>query len=262
LVDIHSHIVPAIDDGVRDLEESMALMAMESEGGTRIIVATPHVTNVQELRDSGQIVEKTAILNEELARRGISIRAIPGAELYPSTIILNALDSGRPITVGGHAKHVLVDLPLGGFPHDLGVLLYELQSRGICPILAHPERTGPVQHDIGVLTGFLERGIVCQVNAASLYGRYGEPAAKLARKILTNQWAHFLASDAHRPGSSPILARGISNIKDSVSEEYLRYITVEAGDAIINGRTLPDLPVPKPTIPKKEPWTKRLFGRG
>jgi protein-tyrosine phosphatase len=113
----------------------------------------------------------------------------------------------------------------------------------------------------GQLKILREKGIVCQVNAASLYGRYGEPAAKLARKILTNQWAHFLASDAHRPGSSPILGRGISIIKDSVSEEYLRYLTVDAGDAITTGRALPALPVLRPIAPKKEPWTSRIFGR-
>ena len=239
----------------------MALMAMESEGGTRIIVATPHVTNVQELRESGVIVERCQMLNEELGNRGIEMIAIPGAELYPSMIILDALDTDRPITVGGHKKHVLLDLPLGAFPHDLGLLIYELQCRGITPILAHPERTAPVQQDISVLTGFLDRGAVCQVNAGSLYGRYGDFAVKVGRKILENQWAHFLGSDAHRPGTKPILLRGCDEIAPRVSPEYLHYITHTAGDAIVQGKPLPDRPYAPPPSPEKRSWVSRLFGR-
>jgi protein-tyrosine phosphatase len=261
LVDIHSHIIPAFDDGVRDLEESMSLMDMEVQGGTRTIVATPHVTNVQELRDSGVIVERSEMLNAELQNRRINMRVISGAELYPSTIILPALDSNKPITVGGHRKHVLLDLPLGAFPNDLSTLIYEIQSRGICPILAHPERTGPVQFDINVLQGLLERGAVCQVNAGSLYGRYGEVAAKVGRKILENQWAHFLASDAHRPGSKPILERGCAEIADRVSPEYLHYITAVSGDAIVNGRTLPERPALVARKPEPKSWAQRLFGK-
>jgi protein-tyrosine phosphatase len=260
MIDIHSHIIPAIDDGVQTVEESLELIVKEVEGGTTGFVATPHVYNDVELAESGQIPERLEKLREAVQAAGVQVQLIAGAEVYPSMGILPALDAGRPITTGNHRKHMLVDLPMSNLPMDLGQILFEIHSRGVTPILAHPERVGSIQHNPNLLREYLDRGVVCQVNAGSLYGRYGPMAAECAMYILERHWAHFLASDAHKPRPTPILKRGVEALQERLDPNYLKIITETSGRCVFEGRDLPLLPPAPEPKQKKAGLLGRLFG--
>jgi protein-tyrosine phosphatase len=260
MVDIHCHIIPGIDDGAQSLDESLSLIRMERDGGTRTMVATPHVYTDQELLDSDQIPERLHALRLEVERAGIDIELVPGAEVYPSMGIAKALDMGKPITVNGHRKHMLVDLPMGALPMDFDTILFEIQARGITPILAHPERNAVFQHEPKKLIEYIERGIALQVDAGSLKGKYGQEAIGIANYILKKHWAHFLASDAHKVRPKPMLQEGVSRLSEKLSSDYLQLLTKESGRCVVEGRPLPQLPTVREDPEPKKGFLSRLFG--
>jgi len=262
MIDIHSHIIPRIDDGVQSEEQAIELIRREGEGGTLTIVATPHVQSDRDLQESQQIVDRLNALREVLDHAGVNVHVVPGAELYPAMGIVKALDEDRPITLAGMKRHVLVDLPMSFFPMDMDNILFEIQSRGVTPILAHPERSGPFQEKPERLFEYVSRGISCQINARSLRGKYGPRAEECAIMFLQQRLAHFIASDAHAPRPQPILAGAREDIGDDIDDEYWTLLTELSGQCVLKGETLPALPPAPPMREKKKGGLfNRLFGR-
>ncbi len=246
MTDIHCHIIPGVDDGARDLEESLALVKMEASGGTSAFVATPHVIEKADYSRLDLFAERAELLRNALSNEGVVVSIVQGAEVYPSSKMIEALDAGLPITVGGSGRHMLLDLPLTAFPHDFDSLLYEVQARRITPILAHPERSARFQEQPDLVRAYREKGILIQVNAASLRGRYGPRAQEVAVIILKSHWANFVASDAHRPGKGPILGGARLRLTELVGAEYAEFLTAASPDALVCGNEAPEAPIAPP----------------
>jgi protein-tyrosine phosphatase len=259
MVDIHCHILPAVDDGAKNIEESITLISTEVEGGTTCFVATPHVYTDQDIRNSTELAAHVAKLQEAVQSAGIQVQIVQGAEVFPSVAIGPALDMDLPLTPGGHRKHMLIDLPMSTLPMNFGDILFDIQSRGITPIIAHPERNGSFQSDLGLLRSYLDKGMVCQVNAGSVRGKYGEKARECAKTILRRHWAHFLASDAHGPRPKPILRTAVEELEAELDSAYLEILTTTSGTCIAQGQPLPALPPAPPEPPKG--FLSRLFKR-
>ncbi|HEY0866992.1 MAG TPA: CpsB/CapC family capsule biosynthesis tyrosine phosphatase [Fimbriimonas sp.] len=259
MVDIHCHILPAIDDGVQSMEEALELIGREVEGGTTRFIATPHVYTDQDILNSPQLHDRVAQLQQAVDDAGIAARIVQGAEVFPTVAIGPALDKNLPLTPGGHRKHMLIDLPMSNFPMNFDDILFEVQSRGITPILAHPERTGPFQRDPEKIRTYLEKGIVCQVNAGSVTGKYGQRASEVAMIYLRNRWAQLLASDAHAPRPRPILRRAMNVLSEEIDADYLELLTETSGACVADGLALPPLPQAPP--PVKKGFFQGLFGR-
>jgi len=164
--------------------------------------------------------------------------------------ILDALKQKAPITLAGKGRHILLDLPLGQWPMIMENLTFELMTRGITPILAHPERTGPVQQSLDFIVPYLERGVLFQVNTGSLTGKYGPQAKIRAREILSKGWAHFLASDMHRASTRGPYLQGARNLLSELTADYLDEITERNPACVLAGKGLPpkrlNLPQPQP----------------
>ncbi|MEZ0325972.1 MAG: tyrosine-protein phosphatase [Fimbriimonas sp.] len=256
MIDIHCHILPGIDDGAQNLEEAIGIIRAEVEGGTRTFVATPHFIEKVDYNRIGKLPELIALVEEELKKEGIEAEIVQGGEIYPAPAMLRGLDEGLPLTVGGKGKHMLVDLPLSSFPNDIDSLLYELQIRGIAPILAHPERAAFIVQDPERIQRFMEKGVVFQVNAGSLFGRYGPQAKDFAEKILKKRWVHFLSSDSHKPPRAPIMARAVEHLEDILDPDYLEMLTSGSAQCILEGRELPALPQAPPEEPKRGWFTR------
>jgi protein-tyrosine phosphatase len=258
MIDIHTHIIPQIDDGSRSLEESLEIARKELSGGTQIMIATPHVEERLDIEKSPQIVERVADLNRSFEQEGVALKVFPGAELYPSLSILRGLDNNLPITLAGSGKYVLIDLPHSALPHDFDTILFEIQSRGVTPILAHPERCPVFQPNPEGVLPYVERGICFQLNMGSFTGRHGAQATACVKKLFGMRIAHFLASDAHRPRN-----QSLGELVQNLSAEdatYARLLTVESGNAVIKGDRLPNLPTVEMNV-KKDSLLSRLFGR-
>jgi protein-tyrosine phosphatase len=242
MIDVHCHIIPGVDDGVQTLDSALELIAREVEGGTRAFIATSHVNSIQELERVPFLIEKLAELQTAVDARGIDVKLYPGCELYASSAVVAALNRGLPITMAGTGKYVLLDVPRVSLTMDFSSAVHETCAQGLTPILAHPERCADFQSDPDRVLGFIGAGAVLQLNATSFRGRYGEEAQSLAFRYLKAGMAHFLASDAHRAGTQPILGRAAAALRPIVGDAYLQAITEENGKRIIMGQPLGELP--------------------
>ncbi len=262
MIDIHSHILPETDDGAVNLEESLAMGRQEAEGGTTVVFATSHIYNATELKRGYEYVEKVAELQSQFDKEGVAIKLATGAEVFPMMEIMEAVNAGVPITLGDKKKHILLDLPLGQWPMTLSGLSFELLAAGITPILAHPERTMPVQGSLDILKPLLERGVLCQVNAGSLLGKYGPQAQKRGHQLLALQWAQFVATDMHHPSSN---GASLKRAKDTLSElppRYVEEITLKNPERVLNGAYVPTVEYDRlDAKPEKKGLIGRLFGR-
>lgn len=256
MLDIHSHIVPGVDDGVQQLEEALQLLRCESDGGTRAFIATPHYIEMVDFKKVERVVEGFETLKEAVKSEGIPMDLHLAGEIYPTMKAFEFIDKGLPLTTAG--RYVLVDLPMGPLPNDFDTILYEFQLRKLTPIIAHPERCLGFQTDHDRLQGLLEKGMALQVNARSLVGKYGPVAEDLANKILRRRWAHFIASDAHRPATKPILRMSVDKVAPKLGAEYIELLTVTSAKCMLAGEPLP--PLPEPPVEEKEKPKRWPFG--
>jgi protein-tyrosine phosphatase len=252
VIDLHSHILPGVDDGVATIEEARELArAAVVEGVTRI-AATPHVRDDYPTTPE-QMEAGVAALRADFAEQAIDLEVLHGGEIDLATLRSLPNDCIRRFTLGQTGRYLLVEFPYRGWPLSLEATVFELALDGIAPVLAHPERSAEVQSEPERLRPFVEAGALVQITAASLDGRLGHTSYRTAKELLRLGLAHLLASDAH---SATIRSVGFARARDSLGDDELsRYLTESAPTAIAAGEPLP----PRPALARKP---RHLFGRG
>lgn len=193
--DIHSHLIPGVDDGSPDMETSIALMRELESLGYRKIITTPHIkTDVYDNEIEG--LDK---LGDELRHRakmeGINLEIEVGAEHLIDDGFHRRLEQKRLKTFSG--KHLLIELPFIMPPMGLNDYLFELQLAGYKLILAHPERYLYWLGDFDKFEKLKDRGILFQLNIMSLGGYFGKDVLYLAKKLIDNDMVELLGSDTH-----------------------------------------------------------------
>jgi protein-tyrosine phosphatase len=191
-VDCHSHVIPSGDDGAQSIEEGLALCDTAAAHGTRILFATPHVWpyfTLSEERDA-EIREAHTRMKERVT---LDLRL--GFELTPALPLLDE-DPHRYVLEG--TECVLMEVPFAGPADVLFALAEHVESAGLCPVIAHPERTEAVLADPFIAEELAARGWTLQVNATSLLGRHGPEPEELGWSLLDRAVARIVASDGHR----------------------------------------------------------------
>jgi protein-tyrosine phosphatase len=209
MIDLHSHILPDLDDGVATLAEALALGRMAAADGIRTIAATPHspASTASRRYDPSVIREQVAALNATLAAEAIDLTVIAGTEICYDGDLVERLRSGALLSYGA-SRAVLLELRYDTLPSAIDQALFALQIAGYRVVLAHPERIAAVQRDPNVLLPLIERGTLMQLTAEALTGQQGQRLQAAAETLLTHGMAHVLASDAHGvpPRRAPILS--------------------------------------------------------
>jgi protein-tyrosine phosphatase len=238
VIDLHSHVLPGLDDGARDLSEAVEICNAAVADGVEILAATPHVRH--DYPTTPDQIE--AGLDELRHAVGAAIRLVPGAELAVSELQRPESELRR-YALAGNPSYLLVETPYAGWPIDLTERLVRLRRSGITPVLAHPERNDMVQARPELLVTAVESGALVQLTASSLDGRLGARARECARLLLDRSLAHLLASDAHAPS---VRAAGLSAAARAVGDRALsRWLTVDVPRAIVEGAPLPPRPAPR-----------------
>ena len=255
MIDIHCHILPGVDDGPKDWDEALSLVRAAADDGVTGMVSTSHV--VDRLDASTERLYRD--LFDELVARvrdaGIPMRLWLAGEIHCQT----AFDPASPLaTFGANGKYALVELPMGQIPPDVNDLFFRLEIEGVTPILAHPERNGPLAQSPQKVQDLVRRGVLMQVNAGSLMGRFGRGARQAAETLMDHNLVHFMASDAHNTGSRPPT---LSDARDEVvrrwGEERARRLFIDHPLAAAEGRDIePEEPLP--LAPKRRGWLSRL----
>ena len=249
MIDLHSHILPGVDDGAQSLEDSVEIALAAVADGIEVLAATPHV------RDDFPTAPETmetlvGEVRRALAREQIQLDVRTGAELaldYLARVPENEL--GR-YGLAGNPSYLLLEFPYYGWPLSLPQTVFRLRTLGITAVIAHPERNAEVQADPERLRTLIDAGALVQVTAASLDGRLGRTARATGLALVEQELAHLLASDAH---SASVRAVGMRAAAEAVGDEVLaRWLATDMPGAIVAGSPLP----PRPG--RRRGW----FGRG
>ena len=249
MIDLHSHILPGVDDGPATLEESLDMARAAVDDGIEAIAATPHVRD--EYPTSPDTMEQLlAELRAAVAADAIPLEVLPGGEIALDRLDGLSADDLRRFALGGSEGYLLLEFPYFGWPLALEDLVFRLAAQGVRAVIAHPERNGEVQSAPERLEPIVRAGALVQVTAASLDGRLGQRSRRAGLVLLERGLAHLLASDAHTPDIRGI---GMSAAVEAIGDADLaRWLTVDAPAAIVSGGDIP----PRPDAPKRRWWRR------
>lgn len=194
--DLHSHLVPGIDDGSPDMETSIKLIEALYGLGYRRLITTPHVMQGYYPNNPSTILPGCEKVRAELRARGIALELSAAAEYFLDAELVEAVSQGASLlTLSGNK--VLVEMSFVAPPLQLHEFLYQLQIKGYEPVVAHPERYGYFHKDPAQYKKLLEVGCLLQLNLLSLTGHYGRGVKKAALKLLEEGWVSYLGTDLH-----------------------------------------------------------------
>lgn len=255
MIDIHCHILPALDDGPETIEEALKMARVAVNDGIRTIVATPHAQS--QTRSSqcgghktspGQILNEVERFNRTLREERISLTVLPGSDVPLDCNILDDIKNHKVMTVNNNPGYIMLELPSFGVPRNLPDLIWELKLSGITPIFSHPERNEAIQENIDMLYDFIMQGALSQITAMSLTGEFGKRPQKCAVSLLKRNLAHIIATDAHSVRRRPaILSRALEAAGKIVGISHALEMVTGIPDKIIKGEPLH---VPEPAKKK------------
>ncbi len=198
-VDIHSHLLPGIDDGSADISQSIELIKIFEKMGYQKLITTPHVMG-DFYRNTPEIIRaKLAELKIALQENQIQVEIEAAAEYYFDEWLIQKIEKEQEILTFGD-NYLLFETAFMDMPKQFFAVIFEMQAQGIQPLFAHPERYHYLQNDFQLLTKIYEKGVKLQINLNSLNGYYGKGAKDLAERIIQLGWVSCLGSDCHKIG--------------------------------------------------------------
>ncbi len=226
-IDLHAHILPGLDDGPKDMAESVAMARAAAADGTSVIVATPHQRDVMLDSSVKKVRELVDELNAALAQdttAGVAVpRILAGMENHVEPDLPDWVGQGKALTING-TRYILAEPPVTGLPDYVEAVLTRLLAKGLVPVIAHPERNVIFQRDPDRLARWLRAGMLCQVTAGALLGAQGPEAKKAAETFLRRGFVHVIASDMHAAGGtrSPAMRAAFERAEQAVGEGRAR----------------------------------------
>ena len=240
MIDLHLHILPGVDDGSRDMDDSLAMADLAACSGVRTLVVTPHSNQMGRFENfcSSELTEAFDELETEVKRAGIPIRILRGMEIYASEDIGRKIRQGMLTGLAG-SHYYLVEVPFGAPPSWIEARLQEIQAEGKIPLIAHVERYYCVQDDPVLIYNWLSEGCRIQVNKGSFSGRFGRMAQKTAHTLMENDLISCVASDAHRPDVRTPWMKDIRDyLVQHAGEQYARQMLQGNPEKIINDQSI------------------------
>lgn len=242
MIDIHTHILPELDDGARSLDESIQMGLTSAADGIRIMVATPHAHDSLHLtHEPGVIRQKIEELNKGLEGK---LEVVIGCELRFTHAVVSqvCVDKSAPTINGG--PYVLIEFPHAVVPAGSERAVFELMNNGIKPIVAHPERNHQLMAEPGRFHRLVDMGVLGQLDSGSITGQFGKKVLETARIMTENGLIHVIASDCHNTRNRlPGLSSALAATSELIGEEYARMMVQDNPEAIINGKPVPFRPI-------------------
>ncbi|MDQ4081431.1 MAG: histidinol-phosphatase [Actinomycetota bacterium] len=252
MIDLHSHILPGLDDGPETIEESRQIARAACADGITTIAATPHVRDDYPTRPE-EMEEAVETLRRDFEAAAIRVEIVHGAEIAIERLPLLSREELDRFSFAQRGRYLLLECPFIGWPLALERVVSDLAAAGLTTLLAHPERNGEVKRDPALVEPLVRAGARLQLTAASLDGRFGQTTRATAERLLELRLAHVVASDAHAPS---LREGGLAQAAAALADGGLaRYLTEEAPAAILAGELVPEPPVP----PARRRRRLRLF---
>ncbi|MFZ1806974.1 MAG: CpsB/CapC family capsule biosynthesis tyrosine phosphatase [Cyclobacteriaceae bacterium] len=212
--DIHSHLLPQLDDGVKSLEESGQLVRQFIDLGYKKIITTPHVMNDFYRNESSDILAKLELLRQYLKTESINIPIEAAAEYYLDESLIERINKGEKLLTFG-SNYLLFETNFLTEPFQLKEFIFSITTLGYKPVLAHPERYQYLVNTFEKVEDLKNRGVLFQINIPSIIGAYSKPIQKLAIQLIEKGWVDFLGSDCHNQIQ-------MNAVKEAFRNKYLK----------------------------------------
>lgn len=247
MIDLHSHVLPGVDDGAATLDDSLAIARAAAAEGVRVLVATPHVS-AEYPTDAATMTHLVTEVRRALRTAGVPVALHGGGELALD-YLPHVPAADLPQFVLGGSRVLLLEPPYHGWPLDLSDVVFRLRAQGFAPLLGHPERNPDVQARPELLRPLVDSGMLVQVTSASLEGRLGRSSRDAGLELVVRGLAHAVASDAH---TADVRAYGMRGGLEALGDPALgRWLSSAVPAAL-----LADVPLPERPRPRR----RRLFG--
>ena len=237
MVDLHCHVLPAIDDGCESLEQSLEFCRVAMQDGVTTLVATPHQKPGQFDNPPPAVHQKVVELREALREMDLDVEIVEGAEVYCTPDLPQRLKDRQVTTINDAGRYLLLELPYQQIPLRPEETIFQLKLVGVTPVLAHPERIAYFTADLKRLETVVRLGCLTQVTAAAILGGFGEKARDYSYRMLERGLVHIISSDAHdtvyRP---PVLSFAREAAAEVVGSERALAMVSEVPRAVCDGR--------------------------
>jgi protein-tyrosine phosphatase len=259
MVDLHCHVLPAIDDGSESMEQSVEFCRVALEDGVTTLVATPHQKPGQYDNPPESIRQKVLELRAVLEEAGVGVEVLEGAEVYLTADLSSRLQQRQVTTLGATGRYLLLELPYQQMPWKVEESVFQLKLAGVTPVIAHPERINYFVSDMERLSKLVRLGCLTQLTGAALLGGFGEKARDFSFRMLERDLVHVIASDSHdtiyRP---PVLSRARDAAAEIVGPEKAAKMVTEVPQAICRGAEWEPWDLPPEPAPAPEGLMERL----
>jgi protein-tyrosine phosphatase len=267
MIDLHSHLLPGIDDGAPDLATALAMARIAVADGIELMACTPHIYPGLYENQGPAIRRAVATLQGHLDEAGIGLRLTHGADTHIAPDLVAGLRSGRVPTLHD-SRYFLLEPPHHVAPPRLEETVFNLLTAGYVPVITHPERLSWIADRYQVFIELVRQGAWLQVTAGSLTGRFGPAARYWAERLLDEGWVHVLATDAHSiDGRPPLLAEGRRAAEPWVGADEARHLVLTRPRAILDNLSPETLAAASSLASTQPPvragwsWLSNWFGR-
>lgn len=239
MIDIHTHILPGMDDGARDMEDALAMAQLAVESGVHTLVATSHANVGGFFGEYSvkQYVRRLEELRGVLRQERIPLTVLSGMEIFTTEEVPEMMEDGQVIPLN-HSRYYLMEFDFGIEQVHMDGMLESVIQEGYVPVIAHPERYDCVQESLWSMEGWVQRGCLTQINRGSVFGKFGRRAKECADEMLRRRMAVCIASDAHKPYERTTFMADIKDyMEEQYSFEYARELLYENPLRIIENRS-------------------------
>ena len=248
MVDFHTHILPGIDDGSRNIEETITLLKEAEENGFDKIILTPHY--LENTYEENEEIRSFLLEKVKQCVPQSKLELYLASEIYVTYNMIELLKEKQASTIN-KTRYVLFELPMNRKISNLNSVVYGLLENKYIPVIAHPERYKYVQEDPNMLIDLINLGVLFQANFGSLIGIYGNEAKKTVKLLLKSNMIHFMGSDVHMANTIyPQMNRIMKELNKVISEDKIQEIT----------ELNPNLVLQNKEIPTEEPQKIKKFG--
>lgn len=226
MIDIHSHILPGIDDGAQDIYDTLEMVKLAADSGVTDMIATPHcnIPGVYANYYDKAYEELVRSVRDAVHGEGIPVRIHPGMEAFTTPDLPDLLGDGKIMTLNG-SHYLLMEF---SFDEDPGYVIHmveQVRERGVIPVIAHAERYEFVQEDPWMVYDWRVKGYPIQVNKGSFVGRFGRRAQEMAYFLMDHHLVSVIASDAHSPWQrTPYMADVYETLLRDYPAQYLNML--------------------------------------
>lgn len=232
MIDIHSHILPGLDDGPDALIQSVQMVKHAHAQSITILFATPHSMDGVYSCTPQDILRKCASLTDKLKENQIPVRIIPGSEIRLTHDLISLYDKGSLLTLNNQGTHLLVELPPLFIVEGVSRILRQLAERGIIAIIAHPERNMSIMKNLNILSGLIYDGALMQITATSLMGGFGKRIMTICEKMIDKDVVSFIGSDIH-PGRRYRMADAYKKVGEMADKNSADRIFIKNPEEIL-----------------------------